>query len=124
VGLISGTRDDAPRSLDRREHGMWNRLLAPGEQIQELRRLSRTVLIFTGRRLVLVEEGVSGRKVEYLSLPYRSITHFSVEASGAFGEDADLRIWVAGRVAPIEKAFGRDVDVYTVQAILAQHLTG
>ena len=124
MGLISGTRDDAPRSLDRREHGMWNRLLAPGEQIQELHRLGRTVLIFTGRRLVLVEEGASGRNVEYLSLPYRSITHFAVEASGAFSTDADLRIWVAGRVAPVEKAFGRDVDVYAVQAILAQHITG
>ena len=122
MGLISGTRDDSPRSIDRREQSMWTRLLAPGEQVQELRRLNRTVLVFTGRRLVIVDEGLAGRNVEYLSVPYRSITCFAVEASGAFGADADLRIWVAGRTQPIEKAFGPDVDVYDVQALLAQHI--
>jgi hypothetical protein len=124
VGLINGTRDDAPRSLDRREHSMWSRLLAPGEQIQEMYRLGRTVLLFTGKRLVVVEEGVTGRTVDYLSVPYRSVTHFAVEASGPFALDADLKIWVAGRTAPVEKAFGPDVDVYAVQAALVQRLNG
>lgn len=120
---LIGARDDASRSLDRREQGMWSRLLAPGEQLQELHRLGRTVLLFTGRRLIVVEEGRTGRSVEYLSLPYRSITHFTVDASGPFASDADLRIWVTGRTAPIEKAFGPESDVYAVQASLAQRLT-
>ena len=123
MGLIGSSRDDQHRSLSRREHGVWTRLLAPGEQVQELFRIPRNVLIFTGRRLLVVEEGLSGRRVEYLSIPYRSITHFSVEAAGIFAADADLRIWVAGRTSPIEKSFGPDVDVYAVQAELAQHLS-
>ena len=123
MGLIGGSRDDASRSVSRREHSIWARLLAPGEQVQQLYRLPRTTLLFTSRRLVLVEEAMSGRKVDYLSVPYRSITHFGVEASGVFSADADLRIWVAGRTAPIEKSFGADVDVYEVQALLAQHVS-
>jgi hypothetical protein len=122
VGLISGSRDDASRSLSRREHSVWTRLLATGEQVQELYRLPRTTLLFTSRRLVLVEEAMTGRKVDYLSIPYRSITHFAVEAGGVFAPDADLRIWVLGRTAPVERSFGADVDVYVVQALLAQHL--
>lgn len=124
MGLISGSRDEESRSVSRREHGQWSRLLAPGEQIQELYRMPRTTLLFTGRRLILVEEGLTGRQVDYTSIPYRSITQFAVEAGGSFSADADLRIWVAGRTAPIEKSFGRDADVYAVQASLAQHLAG
>jgi hypothetical protein len=99
-------------------------LLAPGEQVQELFRLPRTVLIFTGRRLLIVEEAVSGRQVDYLSIPYRSVTHFAVEATGIFAADADLKIWVAGRASPVERSFGPDVDVYAVQAELAQRISG
>jgi hypothetical protein len=124
MGLIGGAREDAPRALGRRELGAWMRLLAPGEHALELFRLPRTTLIFTARRLIVVEEGLSGRKVDYLSIPYRSITHFSVEASGQFSSDADLRIWIAGRTAPVEKSFRGDVDVYAVQALLAQRLGG
>ena len=123
MGLIGGSREDASRSVNRREHSAWTRLLAPGEQIHELHRLPRTTLLFTSRRLVHVEEALTGRKVDYLSIPYRSITHFGVEASGAFSADSDLRIWVAGRTAPVEKSFGPEVDVYAVQALLAQHVT-
>ena len=123
MGLISSSREDASRSVSRREHNVWARLLAPGEQIQELFRLPRTTLIFTSRRLMLVEEALTGRRVDYVSIPYRSITQFAVEASGVFATDADLRIWVTGRTAPVEKAFGPDVDVYAVQAVLAHHLS-
>lgn len=123
MGLIGGSREDTSSS-NRREHGVWSRLLAPGESVQEAIRLGRTALVFTGRRLIVVEEGMTGRQVDYLSIPYRSITHFAVEASGQFSQDADLRIWVAGRTAPIEKSFGREADVYAVQALLAQRIPG
>ena len=123
MGLMGGSRDDGSRSANRREHSVWSRLLAPGEQVQEAYRLLRTTLLFTSRRLVLVEEAMTGRRVDYVSIPYRSITHFAVEAGGVFAADADLRIWVAGRTAPVERSFSGDVDVYTVQALLAQHTT-
>lgn len=125
MGLIGGgSRDDAARAPSRREHGVWARLMSPGEQVQDLVRLPRTTLLFTNRRLILVEEGMTGRQVDYNSIPYRSITHFGVEAGGQFAADAELRIWIAGRTAPIEKSFGKDADVYAVQAMLAQRLAG
>lgn len=124
MGLLGGSRDDGQASISRREHSLWGRLLAPGEQLQEICRIPRTTLLFTGRRLILVEEALTGRKVEYVSVPYRSITHFAVEASAAFSSDADLRIWISGRTTPLEKTFRGDVDVYAVQAMLAQRLPG
>jgi hypothetical protein len=124
MGLLSGAKDDPERALLRKEHGVWAKLLGAGEQVSTVHRLGRTTLLFTNRRLVLVEEGITGRKVEYVSVPYRSVTHFSVDAGGPFSGDADLKLWVAGRSAPIEKPFGPSVDVYAVQALLAQHVAG
>jgi hypothetical protein len=124
MGFLSSTKDDPERAQLRREHGAWAKLLGAGETVSTVHRLGRTTMLFTSRRLILVEEGLTGRKVEYVSIPFRSITHFSVDAGGPFSSDADLKLWVMGRSAPIEKQFGPGVDVYTVQALLGQHVAG
>jgi hypothetical protein len=121
---MSGNRDTAERVEQRKEHGAWVRLLGPGEAITGTYRLPRTALIFTTRRLILVDEGLTGRQVEYLSLPYRAISAFSVESSGQFSPEADLKIWIAGRTGPVERSFSAGVDVYEVQGLLAQYLSG
>lgn len=123
MGLLSPGRDRT-EGADRKELGAWSRLLGAGEQVLEVQRLTRCTFVFTNRRLVLVDEAMSGRQVEYTSLPYRSISHLSVEAGGPFSPDADLRLWVVGRSTPLERAFGPDVDVYAVQALVVQYQHG
>ncbi|CAM5549551.1 PH domain-containing protein OS=Streptomyces alboniger OX=132473 GN=CP975_18295 PE=4 SV=1 [Streptomyces alboniger] len=99
----------------------YARLLGAGEQVQAAYQLVRDVILFTDRRLILVDkQGITGKKVEYHSIPYRSITHFAVETAGTFDLDAELKIWVSGNSVPIEKTFTKGVDIYEVQAILTQ----
>ncbi|MGW2836880.1 PH domain-containing protein [Streptomyces sp. NPDC001493] len=99
----------------------YARLMGPGEQIQAAYLLIRDTILFTDRRLLLVDkQGITGKKVEYHSVPYRSITHFSVETAGTFDLDAELKIWISGMPAPIQKTFTKGVDIYEVQAILTQ----
>ncbi len=124
MGLLSGSKEDPERDALRKETGAWARLLGSGEQVHSVHRLGRSTLLFTSRRLVVVDEALTGRQVEYSSIPYRSVTSFAVEASGQFSTDADLKIWVAGRTVPIERQFGTSADVYEVQAALAQHVCG
>ncbi len=124
MGLLSPARDRIDPVAHRKEHSAWGRLLGAGEQVLEVFRLTRCSFVFTNRRLVVVDEAISGRQVEYTSLPYRSISHSSVEAAGAFSPDADLRLWVLGRSTPLERQFGPDVDVYAVQALLVQYQNG
>jgi hypothetical protein len=99
----------------------YTRLLGHGERVQAAYVLIRDTMLFTDRRLILVDkQGITGRKVEYHSIPYRSITHFAVETAGTFDLDAELKIWISGTPAPIEKTFTKGVDIYEVQAILTQ----
>ncbi|MFD3614562.1 PH domain-containing protein [Streptomyces sp. NPDC058676] len=102
----------------------YARLLGAGEQVQAAYQLVRDVILFTDRRLLLVDkQGITGKKVEYHSIPFRSITHFAVETAGTFDLDAELKIWVSGNSVPIQKTFTKGVDIYEVQAILTQFVT-
>ena len=97
------------------------KLFGNDEQVHAAYQLIRDTILFTDRRLILVDkQGITGKKTEYHSIPYRSITHFAVETAGTFDLDAELKIWVSGSSMPIEKTFTKGVDIYEVQAILTQ----
>lgn len=83
------------------------------------------MFLFTNRRLLLIDkQGITGKKTEYHSIPYRSVTHFSVETAGTFDLDAELKIWLSGNPHPIARQFNRQVDIYELQAILAHYVVG
>lgn len=108
-------------------HGLQNELqhvLSDGETVERAYKLVRDFFVFTNRRLVLVDkQGMTGRKVEYHSIPYKSISSFSVETAGNFDMDAEMKIWLSGLSAPIEKKFKRGTDVViSVQKALAEYV--
>ena len=97
-------------------------LLAPGETLQRAFGLVRDLIVFTDRRLIFVnKQGTTGRKIEYLSVPYRSIAMFSLETAGHFDLEAELRIWLSGRPEPIEHSLGRNSGAQDIVALLAQY---
>lgn len=97
-------------------------ILGQGEAIEKAYKIVRDLVVFTNKRLILIDkQGMTGKKVEYHSIPYRSISHFSVETSGHFDMDAELKIWVSGIATPFEKEFKKSDAVYDVQAMLATY---
>lgn len=83
----------------------------------------RDMFLFTNRRLILIDvQGLTGKKVEYRSIPYSKITQFSVETAGHFDLDAELKIWVSGLAMPIQKTFNKSSNIYAVQAELSRHV--
>lgn len=99
------------------------KILAPGEKIERAYRLIRDLFAFTDKRLVIVDkQGFTGSKVEYHSLPYRSITHFSIETAGTFDLDAELKVWVSGSSVPYQKTFNKKLSIYEVQSVLASYV--
>ena len=95
-------------------------ILVDGEQVVRAFRIVRDLFIFTDRRLVLIDkQGLTGKKAEYHSIPYRSITHFSVETAGTFDMDSELKIYISSNPMPIEREFKRGTDLVGVQKMLA-----
>ncbi len=124
MGLFSGLLGNAgavtKESLDKE----FGTLLCDGEQFELGFKILRGVFIFTNKRLILIDkQGLTGSKIEYKSVGYRSISRFSVETAGTFDLDAELKIWVSSETVPsISKKFNTSVNVYDVQRVLANHV--
>lgn len=98
-------------------------LLVPGETVVRGFKIIRDLFIFTDKRLILIDkQGITGKKAEYHSIPYKSISHFSVETAGTFDMDAEMKIYISGNMTPIEREFKRGTDIQGVQKTLAQFI--
>lgn len=54
----------------------------------------RDGVVFTNKRIIAINvQGVTGKKKDYSSLPYRKIQAFSVETAGVFDIDCELVLW-------------------------------
>ncbi len=100
----------------------YGRLLTESEEIELGFSLLRDVFMFTNKRLILIDiQGLTGKKQEYLSLPYRHISRFSLETAGTFDLDAELKIWISSENEPsVSKRFNKSIDIYAVQRYLAE----
>lgn len=102
-----------------------NHVLVPGEQVEHAYEIVRDWIVFTSGRLILIDvQGLTGSKVEYHSIPYRSIYHFCVKTAGMADLHDEMKIWVAGTQDPIQRKFTTGVYIFEVQAVLAAYVLG
>lgn len=123
MGLFTGVAKNTGTQETKKFHTDFMPLLVDGEIIEAGFVVFRDTLLFTNKRLILVDiQGISGKQIEYFSVPYRKITKFSVQTSGNFDLDAELKIWIGSDTIPLEKKFNKDVNIYEVQKVLASHV--
>jgi hypothetical protein len=123
VGFLDGLMGNASEVNAAEVQREFGRVLAPAEQIEKAYKLIRDMFIFTNKRLILVDkQGLTGKKVEYHSIPYKSITHFSIETAGNFDLDAELKIWISGNALPLQKQFNKNLNIYELQSVLAEYV--
>jgi hypothetical protein len=121
MGIFNGLMGNASEVNLAEVQQEFTAILGTTERIEKAYRLIRDMFIFTNRRLILVDkQGLTGKKVEYHSIPYKSITHFSIETAGHFDLDAELNIWVSGSSVPIQKQFNKSLNIYELQTVLAE----
>jgi len=123
MGLLDGLLGNASEIDPAKLQAEFAQILASGERIERAYQLIRDLFVFTDKRLILVDkQGITGSKVEYHSLPYRAITHFSIETGGHFDLDAELKIWVSGTAQPFQKQFNKKLSIYELQSVLATYV--
>jgi hypothetical protein len=123
MGLFDGLLGNASEVSVGEVQKEFANILSSSENVEKAYKLIRDMFIFTNKRLILVDkQGVTGKKTEYHSIPYKSITHFSIETAGNFDLDAELKIWISGTQMPIEKQFNKSLNIYEVQSVLAEYI--
>ncbi|AUW96950.1 PH domain-containing protein [Streptococcus pluranimalium] len=121
MGLFSGLLGNASQKDNNKVEEQLRDVLVPGEQVDLAFALIRDLIVFTEKRLILVDkQGVTGKKISYKSIPYRSISRFTVETSGHFDLDAELKIWISSAMEPAEiLQFKSDKNIVQIQQALA-----
>lgn len=123
MGFFTGETKSSASAEIRKFHAEYGQLLIDGEIIEAGFVVARDTLLFTNKRLIVIEvQGISGRQLEYLSIPYATIIKFSVQTGGSFDLNAELKLWIGNDTVPLEKRFNSELNVYEVQKILASHL--
>ncbi|GGF78952.1 PH domain-containing protein [Alteromonas lipolytica] len=78
-------------------------ILGDSEKVVSAYKLVRDLIVFTSNRFMFIDkQGMTGRKVDYHSVPYKAITQFKVETAGHFDLDAELKIFISGQSEPLE----------------------
>jgi len=72
-------------------------MLAHDEIVLDSYKSMRDGVVFTDRRIISINvQGITGKKVDYTSIPYKRIGMYSVETSGALDLDSELALNVSG----------------------------
>lgn len=116
--ILGNASEVSPEDLKEK----YGHFLFEGENIELGFKLLRDFFMFTNKRLILVDiQGLTGSKIEILSLPYKNMTRFSLETAGTFDLDAELKIWISSENTPtVSKKFNKSIDVYAIQRYLAE----
>ncbi|BAC15172.1 PH domain-containing protein [Oceanobacillus kimchii] len=123
MGLFDGIMGNASEVDNGKIEEEFQQVLAESENIERTYKLIRDLFIFTNKRLILVDkQGVTGKKMEIHSIPYKNIVHFSIETAGSFDLDAELKIWISGNSVPFQKQFNKSLNIYEVQTVLASYV--
>ncbi len=123
LGLFDGLIGNASEVNLNAIESEVKKLLGKSERVEQAYKLIRDMFVFTDKRLLLIDkQGVTGKKIEYHSIPYRSVTHFSVETAGTFDLEAELKIWLSNGTEPIQKRFNKTLDIYKIQSVLADYV--
>lgn len=99
-------------------------MLVPGETAVAAYKTIRDHAIFTDRRLIIRDsQGVTGKKVEIYSVPWKSVEMWSSEnAGGVFDRDTELEMWT--RVGHMKVNLKRGIDIRELDTLIARCVLG
>ncbi|GGI64867.1 MULTISPECIES: PH domain-containing protein [Enterococcus] len=121
MGLFDGLLGNASDANHQTVKKELANVLMPDENIDLAFQLVRDLIVFTDYRLIVVDkQGLTGKKIDYKTFPYKSISRFSVETAGHFDLDAELKIWISGAADPAQSLqFRKDKSITQIQQALA-----
>lgn len=108
-------------TLDKVDDGI-KKIILEGEEVLSAYQGMRDSVVFTDKRVIAVNvQGISGKKIDFTSLPYKNIVAFSVETSGTFDLDAELELWFSG-IGKVKFDFKGDVNIKEIGKTIASYV--
>lgn len=88
----------------------------------------RDVAVFTDKRILVVDnQGISGKKKEYYTIPFKNIVTYAIETAGKFDLDSEIKLVLSGGLC-IELNFIKDDDMdellFKVYSLINKYIIG
>lgn len=97
-------------------------MLIEGEKVVQTFKAIRDGVVFTTKRIFVINvQGMTGKKVDYTSLPYSKIQAFSVETAGTIDLDSELELWFSG-LGKVKLEFVTRADVAAICRFISQQV--
>ncbi len=97
-------------------------LMVPGEQIVMAFQTVRDQVIFTDKRIFVVNvQGITGKKVSYFSYPYSKIQYYGIETAGVLDIDSEL-IFAFSNGTRLQFDFRSRVDIQKISAMVSAYI--
>lgn len=86
--------------------------ISPDETVSFVVKTIRDMAVFTDKRILIADkQGITGKKIEYYTIPYKSIVTYAVETAGNFDLDSEIKLVLSGGIT-VELKFmkGKNMD--------------
>ena len=95
-------------------------MMVEGEEIAQSFKAIRDGVVFTNKRIFVINvQGMTGKKVDYTSLPYSKIQAYSVETAGTLDLDSELELWFSG-LGKVKLEFVTRADVAQICRFISE----
>ncbi|GCE46090.1 PH (Pleckstrin Homology) domain-containing protein [Thermosporothrix hazakensis] len=97
-------------------------MLVADEQIIAAFKSIRDSVVFTNKRILAINvQGITGKKIDYTSLPYSKVQAFSIETAGVLDRDCELELYYSA-VGKVKFEIRGSFDIVGFNRILSQYV--
>lgn len=97
-------------------------LLIPGEEIIQAFQTVRDQVVFTDKRVFVINvQGITGKKVAYISYPYSKVQYYGIETAGLLDVDSELILHFSNG-ACLQFDFRSKVDIKKICTSISKYI--
>lgn len=96
-------------------------LLISGESVQVAYKTGRDMAVVTNKRFIIIDkQGITGKKREIYTIPFKSINMYSSENAYGFDGNAEIQFWT--KCGEFKLNLNSSVDIRKLDKIIATHI--
>jgi hypothetical protein len=110
------------KPTDAKQAEICRPFLIDGEDIIAVFQGMRDRVVFTNKRIIAVNvQGITGKKIDFSSMPYSKVQVFSIETSGVFDRDCEIELYFSA-VGKVKIEIAGSFDIIRFNKIISQYV--